>query len=69
MKKELTVQRISMLAMALGLFCIVQPWSHETFAFGFPFTLAAILAYNVSGWMGGERAEKVRDDEKRKARG
>jgi hypothetical protein len=66
-KKELTVQRISLLAMALGLFLIVQPWSSALFAAGFPFTLAAIFAYNVSGWLSGERAEKSRDDEIKKA--
>jgi hypothetical protein len=67
MKKELTFQRLSMLAMALGLIFIVQPWSRGVFAIGFPFTLAAILAYNVAGWVGGDRAEKAREDDGRKA--
>jgi hypothetical protein len=66
-RKELTFQRLSLLAMALGLVFIVQPWSQGVFAIGFPFTLAAIVAYNVAGWAGGDRAEKVRDDDKRKA--
>jgi hypothetical protein len=65
-RKDLTFQRLSLLAMALGLVFIVQPWSRGIFAFGFPFTLAAIVAYNVAGWAGGDRAEKVRDDDKRK---
>jgi hypothetical protein len=63
MRRELTVQRIALLGMALGLFMIVQPWAAWLFATGFPFTLAAIAAYNISGWMSGERAEKSRDDE------
>jgi hypothetical protein len=67
MRKELTVQRLSLISMALGLFFIVQPWSAGLFAAGFPFTLAAIFAYNVSGWVSGDRAEKSRDDEKKKA--
>ncbi|MEO6094337.1 MAG: hypothetical protein ABIW76_01200 [Fibrobacteria bacterium] len=67
MRKEFTFQRASMLAMALGLVFIVQPWSRGIFAFGFPFTLAAILAYTVAGWVGGDRAEPVRHDDKRKA--
>jgi hypothetical protein len=53
--------------MALGLFLIVQPWSSALFTAGFPFTLAAIFAYNVSGWLSGDRAEKSRDDEIKKA--
>jgi hypothetical protein len=63
----MTVQRASLLGMALGLFMIVQPWSEDLFAIGFPFTLAAILGYNVAGWMSGERAEKTRDVEIKKA--
>jgi hypothetical protein len=46
--------------MAAGLGMIVQPFSHLLFAAGFPFTLAAIVAYNALGWISGERAEKAR---------
>lgn len=67
MRKELNAQRAALLGMALGLFMIVQPWSSSLFAAGFPFTLVSILAYNVTGWMSGERAEKFRDDEKKRA--
>jgi hypothetical protein len=63
MMREFTVQRGALLGMALGLAMIVQPWSSLLFTAGFPFTLAAILAYNISGWMSGERAGKSRDDE------
>ena len=63
MKRELTLQRATLICMALGLFMIVQPWSSLLFAAGFPFTLASIVAYNVTGWISGERAEKSRDDE------
>jgi hypothetical protein len=67
MRKELTIQRLSLIAMALGLFLIVQPWSSALFSFGFPFTLAAIFTYNIAGWASGDRAEKHEDDEKKKA--
>ncbi len=63
----MTLQRLSMIAMAAGLSLVVQPWSHALFAFGFPFTFAAIFCYNVAGWASGDRAEKSRDDEKMKA--
>ncbi len=63
----MTFQRASLLGMALGLFMIVQPWSEDLFAVGFPFTLIAILGYNVAGWLTGERAETTRDVEKQKA--
>jgi hypothetical protein len=66
-RKEMTVQRATLIGMALGLFMIVQPWSPLLFGAGFPFTLAAIIGYNVSGWMSGERAGKFRDDEKKRA--
>jgi hypothetical protein len=69
MKKEFNLQRASLIGMALGLFMIVQPWSSLLFAAGFPFTLAAIAGYNMSGWMSGERAGKFRDDEKKRAEG
>ncbi|MDB5102976.1 MAG: hypothetical protein JWP91_665 [Fibrobacteres bacterium] len=63
----MTFQRASLIGMALGLFMIVQPWSEGLFAVGFPFTLAAIMGYNVAGWLTGERAEKTREVEKQKA--
>ncbi len=69
MKRELTLQRTTLLCMAFGLFMIVQPWSRLLFAAGFPFTLAAIIGYNAAGWISGERAEKSRDDELKRAEG
>jgi hypothetical protein len=59
MRKEFTLQRVSLIGMAAGLGMIVQPWSHALFAAGFPFTLAAIAGYNAAGWMSGARAEKA----------
>jgi hypothetical protein len=67
--KEMTLQRASLLGMALGLFLIVQPWSEILFALGFPVTLLAIAGYNAAGWMTGERAEKNRDEELRRLEG
>ena len=61
MRKEITLQRASLLGMAAGLGMIVQPWSHALFAAGFPFTLIAIIGYNAAGWLTGARAEKERD--------
>ncbi len=61
MRKEITFQRASLAAMGLGLASIVQPWSHALFAVGFPFTLAALIAYNAAGWLSGERADKERE--------
>jgi hypothetical protein len=66
-RKEMTIQRLTLIGMALGLFMIVQPWSPLLFDAGFPFTLISIIAYNVSGWRSGERAEKFRDDGKKRA--
>lgn len=60
MRKEITLQRASLLGMGMGLGMIVQPFSHILFAVGFPFTLAAIIGYNLAGWLSGERAEKAR---------
>ena len=60
MRKEITLQRASLLGMGLGLGMIVQPWSHILFTVGFPFTLGAIAGYNLAGWLSGERAEKAR---------
>lgn len=60
MRKEITLQRASLLGMAAGVAMIVQPFSHFLFAAGFPFTLASIIGYNIAGWMSGERAEKAR---------
>ena len=61
MRKEITLQRASLLGMAAGLGMIVQPWSHALFAVGFPFTMIAIAGYNAAGWMTGARAEKERE--------
>ncbi len=61
MRKEITLQRASLLGMAAGLGMIVQPFSHPLFAAGFPFTLLAIIGYNAAGWLTGERAEKERE--------
>lgn len=60
MRKEITLQRASLLGMALGVGMIVQPVSHILFIAGFPFTLAAIIGYNLAGWLSGERAEKAK---------
>jgi hypothetical protein len=40
-------ERAFLLAMAFGLILIGQPWSRLGFAFGFPVTLSAIIAYNI----------------------
>jgi hypothetical protein len=68
-RKEMNVQRGSLLGMALGLAMIVQPWSSKLFAVGFPFTLISIAGYNLAGWLSGERAEKHRDDAIKRAEG
>ena len=60
MRKELTLQRASLLGLSAGLGMIVQPWSHFLFAVGFPFTLIALAGYNAAGWLTGERAAKER---------
>ena len=61
MRKELTLQRASLLGLGAGLAMIVQPWSHALFAAGFPFTLIALIGYNAAGWLTGERAAKERE--------
>lgn|GEM_PF-2860952 len=61
----MTLQRAGLLAMALGLFMIVQPWREWLFAAGFPVTLAGIALYNAAGWFSGSRAEKARIEAER----
>jgi hypothetical protein len=66
MRKEITLQRASLIGMALGLFLIVQPWAEFLFATGFPVTLISIIGYNAAGWLTGERTEKrLAEDKKR----
>jgi len=43
----MNAERVCLLAMAFGLVLIGQPWSQAAFAFGFPVTLAGIVAYNI----------------------
>ena len=40
----MSLRRASLLALALGLFGLVQPWVHAFFVIGFPLTLAGVVA-------------------------
>jgi hypothetical protein len=46
-------ERISLLAMVLGLLMIGQPWSQFLFAGGFAVALAGVVAFNVFSGRGG----------------
>ena len=70
MRKELTLQRASLVGMALGLLLIVHPYAEALFAIGFPVTLISIIGYNAAGWLTGERTEKrLTEDKKRTGAG
>ena len=47
MRKELTLQRASLVGMALGLLLIVQPYAEALFAIGFPVTLISIIGLTM----------------------
>lgn len=54
----MTLEGASLLAMALGLLCIGQPWVHALFTAGFPLVLLGVVAYNVAGALATRRREE-----------
>jgi hypothetical protein len=55
----MTLERLSLAAMGLGLVLIGQPWAHPLFMAGFPVILVGVAAYNVAGILGkGDREDR-----------
>ena len=50
----MSLERAALLAMSLGLLCIIQPWVHALFVLGFPLTLAGVIVYDVAARRGGD---------------
>jgi hypothetical protein len=48
----MTLERIALLAMGLGLVLVGQPWAHPLFMAGFPVILAGVAAYGIAGALG-----------------
>jgi hypothetical protein len=55
----MNLERASLLAMSLGLLCVIQPWAHALFVIGFPLTLAGVIVYDVAARRGGDGEERT----------
>lgn len=47
MKRKL--ERLALMAMALGLLMVSQPWIHIFFSLGFVVILLGIILFNIAG--------------------